>query len=133
MRLTKQQFIDRLPDGVFVAILQAAKVSVDLEAWLFRFNAVTPETDGTSVDLTDPRTIAGVHALAAAGLMTSEQADAFLGASQSIGGFTLGQMVRVKAPFDAAFPDVYAVTGFSESSVQIDGRADFAPDHLEAA
>lgn len=132
MRLTKQQFIDRLPDGVFVAILQAAKVSIDIEAWLFRFQSLTPEGDGTSIDLTDPRTVAGIRALAQAGLMTNAQADAFLGSLPALGGFELGQLVRVLPPFDGAFPEPVAIEAFTESAVRIEGGAEFAPEFLEA-
>lgn len=65
-RLTKLQFIDRLGDDAHKAILQMAKVSVDVEAFVQRFEMATPEQDGTSVDLNDPRTVAGVTAIGAA-------------------------------------------------------------------
>ena len=132
MRLTKQEFIDRLPDGVFTAILAASKVSVDIEAWLFRFNVVSVEPDGTSIDITDPRTIAGIRALASAGLMTDEQADAFLITTGTpIGGFSLGQMVRVLPPFNVAFPGEYRIIGFAPEAVRIEG-GEFAVQYLEA-
>lgn len=59
-RLTKLQFIDRLGDAAYLAILTIAKSSVEVEAFVKRFEMATPEADGTSVDLDDPRTIAGV-------------------------------------------------------------------------
>lgn len=65
-RLTKLQFIDRLGDDVHKAVLQMAKVNVDVEAFVQRFELATPDADGTSVDLTDPRTVAGVTAIGAA-------------------------------------------------------------------
>lgn len=65
-RLTKLQFIDRLGDDAHKAVLQMAKVNVDVEAFVQRFELATPDADGTSVDLTDPRTVAGVTAIGAA-------------------------------------------------------------------
>lgn len=65
-RLTKLQFIDRLGDDAHKAVLQMAKVNVDVEAFVQRFMVATPEADGTSVDLTDPRTVAGVTAVGTA-------------------------------------------------------------------
>lgn len=65
-RLTKLQFIDRMGDAAHKAVLQMSKVNVDVEAFVQRFELATPDTDGTSVDLTDPRTIAGVAAIGAA-------------------------------------------------------------------
>lgn len=65
-RLTKLQFIDRMGDAAYVAVLQMAKVHVEVEAFVKRFEMATPEADGTSVDLTDPRTVAGVNALGSA-------------------------------------------------------------------
>lgn len=70
MRLTKQQFIDRFKPEEMAALLAAAKMSVAVEAWLFRFNSLTPDADGTSVDLTDPRTIGGLHAFEMGGLIS---------------------------------------------------------------
>lgn len=63
MRLTKQQFIDRFTPVEMASILAAAKASVEVEAWLFRFQNLTPDPDGTSVDTADARTIAGLQAL----------------------------------------------------------------------
>lgn len=65
-RLTKLQFIDRMGDAAYKAVLQMAKADVDVEAFVKRFEMATPEADGTSVDLTDPRTVAGVMAIGAA-------------------------------------------------------------------
>ena len=65
-RLTKLQFIDRMGDAAYKTVLQMAKTNVDVEAFVKRFEMATPEADGTSVDLTDPRTVAGVTAIGAA-------------------------------------------------------------------
>lgn len=72
-RITKQQFIDRLGDD-FDRILEASKVNIGVEKWLFRFNALTPDPDGTSIDLDDPRTVEGVQTLELAGLIASGRA-----------------------------------------------------------
>lgn len=65
-RLTKLQFIDRMGDAAYVAVLQMAKANAEIEAFVKRFEMATPEADGTSVDLTDQRTVADVTAIGAA-------------------------------------------------------------------
>ncbi len=65
-RLTKLQFIDRLGDAAYVAILTMAKTSVLVEAFIRRFEMTTPEADYTSIDLDDPRTVVGVTQIGAA-------------------------------------------------------------------
>jgi len=77
-RLTKQEFIDRFLPAEMLGLLGAAKQSPAVEAWLFRFNNLTPDPDGTSVDLDDPRTIAGLQALEAGGLIGEGRANAIL-------------------------------------------------------
>ena len=62
-RLSKQEFFDRLGGAAVGFILTAAKVDVSVEAWVKRLDLVTPDADGTSVDLTDPRTVQGVNDL----------------------------------------------------------------------
>lgn len=62
-RLTKLQFIARLGDAAFGAILTMAKSSIEVEAFMKLFELATPEADGTSIDLDDPRTAAGVVAI----------------------------------------------------------------------
>lgn len=64
-RLSKQEFFDRLGPAAVGFLLTAAKSDVAVEAWIKRLDLVTPEPDGTSVDLDDPRTVAGVSALGA--------------------------------------------------------------------
>lgn len=61
--LSKNELIDRIGDAAHVAILGLAKQSVQVEAWLFRFVNATPDSEGKSVDLNDPRTIAGIRGL----------------------------------------------------------------------
>lgn len=65
-RLTKLEFIERLGDSAFAAVLEMTKVSPELAAWVEKVRLATPDPDGTSVDLSDARTIAGVHALESA-------------------------------------------------------------------
>lgn len=81
-RRTKLQFIDRLGDAAYVAILTMAKTSVLVEAFIRRFEMTTPEADYTSIDLDDPRTVAGVTqigaALEAAGVVDSGWAEGVL-------------------------------------------------------
>jgi len=73
-RLSKLQYMQRFTDAELAAIYSAAKVSAAVEVWLAKFNAASVETDGTSVDLDDPRTIAGLQALEASGLIGAGRA-----------------------------------------------------------
>ena len=68
-RLSTLAFRDRFTQAEKVAIYTAAKTGVEVQIWLDDLAAATPEPDGTSVDLDDPRTVAGVQALEAAGLI----------------------------------------------------------------
>ena len=81
-RLTKLEFIERLGDAAFAAVLEMAKASPELNAWVEKVKMATPDPDGTSVDLGDPRTIAGVNALEPAliaqGVVASGWADGVL-------------------------------------------------------
>ena len=78
-RISKQQFIDRFTPVEMSTILDAAKVNVAVEAWLFRFNSVTPDADGTSIDLDDARTIESTIGLEQAGLIGAGRAAEILG------------------------------------------------------
>lgn len=69
MRRTKQEFIDLLTPTEMVNILSASKESPEVEAWIFRFNNLTADSDGTSIDLTDARTVGGLHLMEQAGLI----------------------------------------------------------------
>lgn len=64
-RLTKQEFFDKLGGAAVGFLLTAAKTEVAVEAWIKRLDLVTPDPDGTSVDLDDPRTVQGVNDLGA--------------------------------------------------------------------
>lgn len=66
-RLTKLEFVVLL-GAAFPAMLQAAKVSIEAEVLVKMVEYTTPEPDGTSIDLDDPR-IGG-------GLLQMEQAGA---------------------------------------------------------
>jgi hypothetical protein len=49
--------------------------------------------------------------------------------------FNIGDYVRVKPPFDAAWPGVWQIVSINPDTgaFQIDGGVDFAPEHLEHA
>lgn len=122
MRLTKQEFIDRLTPEEMGGMLSAAKVSVAVEAWLFRFNSVTPEQDGTSIDLNDPRTIAELQQMELAGLLAKGRAAEILsdsvnapGGLSEHEGIRRGDMVRALKPFDESFPDSLLVESIATS------------------
>ena len=62
-RLTKLELIGRMGEAVFVAIIGMAQQSVEIAAWIEMVRMTTPDPDGTSIDLDDPRTLAGFNAL----------------------------------------------------------------------
>ena len=62
-RLTKLEFIARMGEQVFITILTMAQQSIEVAAWVELVRMATPDPDGTSVDLDDPRTLAGLNAL----------------------------------------------------------------------
>lgn len=73
-RLTRLEFIARLTQEEFAGLLAASKTSIEVEAFIKLMDWVTPDPDGTSVDLDDARTVGGVRAL-----FTPERADQILG------------------------------------------------------
>lgn len=77
-RLTKLAFVALIGEDAFKAVLAAAKVNVDIEAFVKLIDWATPEADGTSIDKDDPRTIAGVQALEAAGFIAPGRAQEIL-------------------------------------------------------
>ena len=67
--VSKLTFMERFTDAELVAIYTAAKQVVQIEVWLEKLKLTTGD-----IDLADPRTIGGVHALEAAGLIASGRA-----------------------------------------------------------
>lgn len=65
---TKLEFFDRFTDTEQVAIYDAAKTVTAIQVWLDKFKLAS------DIDVTDPRTIAGIQALEAAGLLTAGRA-----------------------------------------------------------
>lgn len=68
-KVSKLEFMNSLTDAELAGIYAAAKVSPAVEVWLAKFHATSVDPDGTSIDKDDPRTIAGMQALEAAGLI----------------------------------------------------------------
>lgn len=62
--ITKLTFMERFTDAELVTIYSAAKQSVAVEVWLEKLKMTTG-----NIVLTDPRTVAGVRGLEAAGLI----------------------------------------------------------------
>ena len=84
-RLTKLQFRNRFTAAEKRAIEFASLdnpsasqedrlKATDLRVFLADVEAATPEPDGTSIDLDDPRTVAGVNALESYGLIATGRA-----------------------------------------------------------
>ncbi len=62
-RVTKLEFVARIGEAVYIAILGLAAESIDIAAWVKLLDLATPDPDGTSIDLDDPRTVAGLNAI----------------------------------------------------------------------
>ena len=77
-RLTKLAFVALIGQDAFLNVLAAAKESVELEAFVKLIDWATPEADGTSIDLADPRTVTGLQALEDAGLIAHGRAQEIL-------------------------------------------------------
>lgn len=144
MRLTKQQFLDRLTPAEVAGMLAAAKVAVSVEAWLFRFNNLTPDPDGTSIDLQDPRTIAGLQSMEDGGLLAPGRAVEILstqatapGGIDEHDGIRRGDTVRVLPPFDLSYPEPLVVESITANDAGdfvflLAGAGGFAREYLEA-
>ncbi|MBK7002115.1 MAG: hypothetical protein IPH35_19785 [Rhodoferax sp.] len=72
-RLTKLAFIGRIGTE-FAGILTAAKSNVQVELFVRMLDWATPDPDGTSVDLDDPRVVEALTTLEAAGLIGAGRA-----------------------------------------------------------
>jgi hypothetical protein len=140
--LTISQFRDRFTQDEKRAIYAAAAAVQDVRIWLDDLAAVTVVLDPadqsrvlSGVDLTDPRTVAGVQGLEAAGLIGAGRAAEILdlGAEEfpPVGGFTLGQMVRLTHPWSVSWPGEYPIVGFGPSCVTLE-MGQFAPNLIEA-
>ena len=79
-RITKLAYMDRFTDTELALIYTAAKTNIAVEIWLARFNATTPELDGTAIDLLDPRTTGGLYAIESAGLLAPGRASEIINA-----------------------------------------------------
>jgi hypothetical protein len=67
-RVSKLMFVGLLGKD-FHTILTVAKTNVDVEMFVRMLDWATPEADGTSIDLDDPRVVYALNSLEAAGLM----------------------------------------------------------------
>ena len=70
--ITKVAFISRFTPQEYVGVVAATKTDVEVQAWYDLFQAANV------VDLSDPRTIAGVNSFVTKGLLTQERANAIL-------------------------------------------------------
>lgn len=72
-RLTKLQFIGRLGDD-FDTLFAASKTVLAVEKFMKMLDWATPDADGTSVDLDDPRVVGALQAFEGVGLMAPGRA-----------------------------------------------------------
>jgi hypothetical protein len=142
MRLTVLEFRNRFTQAEKVAIelasLDDPAAALSQRAQAAALRAYQADLLVASyVDLSRADTQAGVHALEQFGLLAPGRALQILSTGEAVpdappvGGFVLGQQVRVLPPFDESFPGVHAVEGFAPDAVLVAGTA-FAPDYLEA-
>jgi hypothetical protein len=133
MILSVLEFRGRFTQEEKRAIYTAAETVIDIRIWLDDLMAVT-EAEG--VDTTDERTVAGVQGLEEARLIDKGRALEILGAegpaAPPVGGFTLGQAVKIGHPFTKTFPDVYKITGFGPNCVEILDGSQFDISFIEA-
>ena len=54
-RMSKLEFVGRLGDAAFTELLELSKTSVSIEKFVKMIDWATPDADGTSIDLDDPR------------------------------------------------------------------------------
>lgn len=73
-RLTKLEFFDRFLDTELVDVYTAAETSAAVRVWLDKLKMTTPDSDGTSIDLADSRTVGGVNAMEYGGLIAAGRA-----------------------------------------------------------
>ena len=76
-RLTKLAFVGRLGSD-FATILTVSKQSVQVEMFVRMLDWATPDADGTSVDLDDPRVVGALQALEAGGIIAAGRAQEIL-------------------------------------------------------
>lgn len=72
-RVTKLDFVGRLGED-FDTLFDASKTVVDVEKFMRMLDWATPEADGTSIDLDDPRVVYAMNAFEQAGLIAAGRA-----------------------------------------------------------
>jgi hypothetical protein len=71
-QISKTEYMSRFSDAELAAIYTVAKTTIQVEIWLEKFKVAE------FIDLSDPRTIDGVHALEAVGLIAEGRAHEIL-------------------------------------------------------
>lgn len=72
-RVTKLEFVGRLGDD-YIPLLVASKSNVGIEAFMRMIDWATPDPDGTSLDLDDPRIVGALGQLELAGAIGAGRA-----------------------------------------------------------
>jgi hypothetical protein len=111
-------------------IYTLAKTVVDIEIYLAELHAVDP---AVGVNVEDPETIGGVHALAAGGLLDEPVADrvaALLAPAAALpGGIAIGATVLVLPPLDVRFAGQFRVIAAQGDGLVLEG-AETADVHV---
>ena len=76
--ITKNELIDLLEPVEYIAILTAAKQSVQIEAWVKKLDYAATDADGNSVDLDSDTMRRGIRGLEMAGLIAVGRAEEIL-------------------------------------------------------
>lgn len=126
--VSKTAFLELLGDTNFRAVLAASKQSIDIEAWVFRFQA-TSEVPGIDLDYVSDdgstSTRGGIELLEAAGIFDAGTV------ARMYPPTSAPARVRVKAPFNEAFPDEYDAAREGEVWTLTESGAQFAPEYVK--
>lgn len=114
MIISKVDYMNRYTDAELAGIFTISKTNIAVEVWLKKFDAAR------DIDLNDPRTIAGVQAIEASGLLAAGRAAEILAIPR----------VRILAPFDSQWPDTYAVVSVEGSTYRTE-VGDFDAQYVE--
>lgn len=117
--VSKTQFLQILGTDNLKSILGAAKQSLDVEAWVTKFNAAL------EIDLEYVETKLGIQLLESIGIISAGTYNNFYPSESA------PKRVRIKVPFRSAWPDEYDATQTGEVWTLIDSSAQFAPEFVE--
>ena len=115
MIVTKLAFLNRFTVDETAAILSASDSTPAIRVYLFKLQVAA------DIDLCNPDTIAGVQQLETAGLIAANRAAEILAVKR----------VRILAPFNLQYPDIYPIINERGDIIQIEDGSEFDPMFYE--